>query len=69
MAETKKKGKVKRYFKELVSEFKKLEWPTKSKVFNNTLVVIAMMLFVTLLVWLLDLGFSELLKFILGLAK
>lgn len=69
MAETTKKGRVKRYFRELVSEFKKLEWPTKSKVLNNTIVVLVMMLFVTAFVWLLDLGFSKFLEFILGLAK
>ena len=69
MAETKKKGRVKRYFRELVSEFKKLEWPSKSKILNNTVVVLVMMLFVTAFVWLLDLGFSKFLEFILGLAK
>lgn len=69
MAETKKKGRIKRYFRELISEFKKLEWPTKSKVLNNTIVVLVMMLFVTAFVWVLDLGFSKFLEFILGLAK
>ena len=69
MAETKKKGRIKRYFRELVSEFKKLEWPTKSKILNNTIVVLVMMLFVTAFVWVLDLGFSKFLEFILGLAK
>ncbi len=69
MAETKKKGRIKRYFRELISEFKKLEWPSKSKVLNNTIVVLVMMLFVTAFVWVLDLGFSKLLEFILGLAK
>ncbi|MBQ6552260.1 MAG: preprotein translocase subunit SecE [Clostridia bacterium] len=69
MAETKKKGRIRRYFRELVSEFKKLEWPTKSKVLNNTIVVLVMMLFVTAFVWVLDLGFSKFLEFILGLAK
>ncbi|MBO4584517.1 MAG: preprotein translocase subunit SecE [Clostridia bacterium] len=69
MAETKKKGRIRRYFRELISEFKKLEWPTKSKVLNNTIVVLVMMLFVTAFVWVLDLGFSKFLEFILGLAK
>ena len=69
MAETKKKGRIRRYFREFVSEFKKLEWPTKSKVLNNTIVVLVMMLFVTAFVWVLDLGFSKFLEFILGLAK
>lgn len=69
MAETKKKGKVAKYFRELVSEFKKLEWPTKRKVLNNTIVAVVMMLLVTGYVWLLDLGFSSLLAFILDLAQ
>ena len=69
MAETKKKGRIRRYFRELISEFKKLEWPTKSKVLNNTIVVLVLMLFVTAFVWVLDLGFSKFLEFILGLAK
>ncbi len=69
MAETKKKGRVKRYLREVVSEIKKLEWPSKSKIWNNTIVVLAMMLFVTAFVWVLDLGFSKFLEFILGLAK
>ena len=69
MAETKKKGRIRRYFRELISEFKKLEWPTKSKVLNNTIVVLVMMLFVTAFVWVLDLGFSKFMEFILGLAK
>ena len=69
MAETKKKGRIRRYFRELVSDFKKLEWPSKSKVLNNTIVVLVMMLFVTAFVWVLDLGFSKFLEFILGLAK
>ncbi|MBR4439600.1 MAG: preprotein translocase subunit SecE, partial [Clostridia bacterium] len=66
MAETKKKGRIRRYFRELISEFKKLEWPTKSKVLNNTIVVLVLMLFVTAFVWVLDLGFSKFLEFILG---
>ena len=69
MAKTKQKGRVQRYFRELISEFKKLEWPSKSKILNNTIVVVVMMLFVTAFVWVLDLGFSKFLEFILGLAK
>lgn len=37
----KKKGGVKKYFRDLKSEIKKVVWPTRSKVINNTGVVLA----------------------------
>lgn len=33
-------NKVSRYFRDLKSEFKKVVWPSKKQVFNNTLVVL-----------------------------
>lgn len=47
-----------RYFKELKSETKKLVWPTKNQVINNTIVVITMLIIVGLFVWGLDLLFD-----------
>ena len=68
-ANTKKKGRAKKYFRELVSEFKKLEWPTRSKIINNTIIVVVIMLLVTGYIWVLDIGFSGLLGFILKIAQ
>ena len=39
-----KKGGVKKYFKDLRSEIKKVVWPSKEKVVNNTGIVIGVML-------------------------
>lgn len=37
---------IARYFRDLRSEFKKIVWPSKKQVLNNTLVVIAVVVIV-----------------------
>lgn len=49
--------KVTRFFKELKSEFKKIVWPGKKTVINNTLVVLAVVLVLGIGIWLLDILF------------
>lgn len=64
----KKPNKVVKYFKDLKSEFKKVVWPSKKTVINNTSVVIVVMVVCGLAVWGLDSGFAFLLKSLLSLA-
>ena len=47
-------GKVRRYFRELRSELKKVVWPTPKQVLKNTLIVIACILVVGAFIWLFD---------------
>ena len=61
MAEVKKEnwfartwGKVKKFFRELRSELKKVVWPTREQVTKNTLVVAGCSAFVGVLIWLFD---------------
>lgn len=66
-AKVKKPGffsKVKRYFKDLKGEFKKIVWPSKKQIINNTLVVVACMIAVAAVIWLLDWVFISLLSLI-----
>jgi preprotein translocase subunit SecE len=58
----KKVNPVAKYFKELRAEFKKVVWPTKKQVFNNTVSVVSAMIAIGLFVFLLDTGLIELLK-------
>ena len=51
-----------RFFKDLKSEFKKIVWPTKKQVLNNTAVVLVVMLLVGICIWLLDYGFVNLFR-------
>ena len=45
---------VRRYFRELRSELKKVVWPTPQQVLKNTLVVMACVLVVGVFVWMFD---------------
>ena len=61
MAEAKKEnwfartwGSIRRYFRELRSELKKVVWPTPKQVLKNTLVVLACVLVVGVFIWLFD---------------
>ena len=47
-------GKVRRYFRELRSELKKVVWPTPKQVVKNTLIVVACVIIVGVFIWLFD---------------
>ena len=49
-----KKGRIKKYFRDIRSEFRKISWPSKKQVWNNTLVVIVTVLIFGIVVWTLD---------------
>lgn len=63
-AEKKKPGKVSKWFKDLKSEFKKVVWPSKKTVVNNTSVVLAVVVFSAVLIGLLDAGFLKLMELV-----
>jgi len=43
-----------KWFRELKSELKKVQWPTKKQTVNNTLVVIACVIVVGIFIWIFD---------------
>lgn len=45
---------LKRFFIETKAEFKKIVWPAPKQVLNNTVVVLAMIVFVGAIIWILD---------------
>ena len=45
---------IRRYFRELRSELKKVVWPTPQQVLKNTLIVGACVLVVGVFIWLFD---------------
>ena len=48
------RGKVRKFFRDIRSEFKKISWPSKKQVWNNTVVVIVTVLIFGVVVWTLD---------------
>ena len=47
-------GAIRRYFRELRSELKKVVWPTPKQVAKNTLIVVCCVLAVGVFIWLFD---------------
>lgn len=50
---------IAKYFKDVVGEVKKLSWPTKKELINYTLAVFAFVAMMAIIMWVLDLGFSN----------
>lgn len=61
----KKKGGLKRWFKELRSELKKVVWPTRKQVINNSGVVITVMAVMAVFLFAVDSGLGALFKMLL----
>jgi preprotein translocase subunit SecE len=66
-AKKKQPNRVAKYFKDLKSEFKKVVWPSKSKVINNTSVVLGSIVLMGIFVGLLDTGLFKLMQLILSI--
>ena len=56
-SEKKQDNKIIKWFKDLRVEFKKVVWPTKKTVINNTSVVVSVIVAAAILVGLIDQGF------------
>lgn len=52
--------KQKHFWKDFKAELKKVIWPTKNQVINNTIIVIVIVLIITAIVFVLDLAFEAL---------
>ena len=76
MAEAKKEnwfartwGSIRRYFRELRSELKKVVWSTPKQVVKNCLIVCAAVLCVGVFIWLFDFVAEVLIMGLIGLFK
>ena len=47
-------SRTKRFFRELRSELKKVVWPTKQQMINNTIIVLFCVLLVGVFIWAFD---------------
>lgn len=53
------------FFADSWAELKKVRWPSRSELTSYTIVVIVTVVIVTIYFWLLDLGFSRIIDWIL----
>jgi preprotein translocase subunit SecE len=62
----KKTSSILKYFKDMRSELKKVVWPSRKKVLNNTGVVMVVMIAYGLIVWGIDSGLAALFNLVLS---
>jgi|GEM_PF-588787 len=55
-------NKIKLYFQGVITESRKINWPSRQKVINDTLIVIAVVAVATLIFGAIDLGLSKILE-------
>lgn len=65
--EVKKKGGIKKWFKDLISELKKVTWPKFKTVVKQTGIVFVVVGFFLAAVWLIDAGLSQAYKALMGI--
>ena len=56
--------KISHFFKDLRGEFKKVVWPSKKQVKNNTVVAITFMLVCGIFLWVIDFGLATLVNLV-----
>ncbi|MBZ4671232.1 MAG: preprotein translocase subunit SecE [Clostridiales bacterium] len=57
---------LKKYFRDLKAEFKKVVWPTKQQVVKNTSIVLITMILAGIFIWGLDSAFTQILRLVIG---
>ena len=66
-ATTKEKGRIRRWWKGLKAEFKKIIWPDRESVVKETAAVIVITIILSLIIAVLDLGVKNLIDLILSI--
>ncbi|HHU78939.1 MAG: preprotein translocase subunit SecE [Caldicoprobacterales bacterium] len=64
VAKEKKGSGIKKYFRSVVSEMKKVTWPSRKELINSTIVVLTFILIFSVIVGIIDFGLGTLLELI-----
>ena len=56
---------IKQFFKDVITEFKRVQWPTRDATIRSTSVVVAVSLAIALYLGVADLGLSEIMQFVI----
>jgi len=57
---------IKQFFKDVISEFKRVQWPTRDATIRSTSVVVAVSLAVALYLGTADLGLSDIMQLVIA---
>ena len=62
-------SRIAKWFKDMKSELKKVQWPSFKQTMNNTGIVILCVIVVGIFIWLFDAVAGALIEFLLGLFR
>ena len=65
----KKPNRIGKFFKDLISEVKKVVWPTPKQTINNTVIVIVCVIVVGIFIWVFDALASGIIAALIDLFK
>ncbi len=57
-------GNIKKFSNDVVSEMKKVAWPTKEQLRESTMVVIVVSMIITTIVWVMDQAYTKIMEFL-----
>ena len=57
---------IRQFFKDVISEFKRVQWPTRDATIKSTSVVVCVSLAVALYLGIADLGLSDIMQMIIA---
>ena len=57
---------IRQFFKDVIAEFKRVQWPTRDATIRSTSVVVAVSLTVALYLGIADLGLSDIMQFFIA---
>ena len=57
---------IRQFFKDVISEFKRVQWPTREATIKSTSVVVCVSLAVALYLGIVDLGLSDIMQMIIA---
>jgi len=57
---------IKQFIKDVVAEFKRVQWPTREATIRSTSVVVAVSLVIALYLGTADLGLSDIMQFVIA---
>jgi len=57
---------LKRYYDETVGELRKVSWPTRQEATNLTIIVLIVMVAMSIFLWVIDQGATQLLALAIG---
>lgn len=56
---------VQQFFREVMAEFRKVNWPSRKEVSNSTVIILVVVIVIASFLWVVDIGLARVVELIL----